>query len=599
VVIAAYEAERWIGDAIRSVLDQVPAPHELIVVDDGSRDRTAEIASGFPGVLVLRQENRGAAVARNLGARSAAGEAILFLDADDALLPGALETLDASLRSLPGVNGFIPNYVKDGDASGFGWDPAAGDRLLDRGDVVALARGEPVSANALVMADAWRRSPFRELRRSEDLDFWLRMLLDGGRVVRMATPLVRVRVSLPAGAPNHLRAKRAGRRRVLGDVVRRPDLTAGERVVVLSRLARTSIGVLLAPRARASGIPSVAHVHLDDGGGGPAHVAVLIEALRPHVACSVVALHAADLRTNPARWFRMWLSLARAIQRTRPTIVHAHGVRAAAAALPVARAARVPLVVTVHGLHSLRRSDSAATRFCNRRVLSGARAVVVLGESDRQLILRDRLADPGRVHRVPAAFGPRALPSSAAARSALGVVGEEVVVTWIGRLSAEKAPQAFVDGIALVDDPHVRALLAGDGDLRVQVRRAVAASGIQDRVRILGWVDDPSQLLAATDILVSTSRWEGLPTSVIEAAAAGCSLVLTDVPGNRDLVDAGVPALLVPPGRADRLADAIGRLAADPERRSEMADEASRVVRERFTPEALAEGVLSIYRTLG
>jgi glycosyltransferase involved in cell wall biosynthesis len=87
--------------------------------------------------------------------------------------------------------------------------------------------------------------------------------------------------------------------------------------------------------------------------------------------------------------------------------------------------------------------------------------------------------------------------------------------------------------------------------------------------------------------------------TVIEAAVAGCSLVLTDVPGNRDLVDAGVPALLVPPGRADRLADAIVRLAADPERRSEMADEASRVVRERFTPEALGEGVLSIYRTLG
>jgi glycosyltransferase involved in cell wall biosynthesis len=119
------------------------------------------------------------------------------------------------------------------------------------------------------------------------------------------------------------------------------------------------------------------------------------------------------------------------------------------------------------------------------------------------------------------------------------------------------------------------------------------------RVRILGWLDDPSDLLAATDILVSTSTWEGMPMSVLEAAAAGCSLVLTDVPGNRDVVGAGIPALLVPPGRPDELAAAIDELASDPARRAEMGEEASRVARDRFTPEALADGVLSAYRTLG
>jgi glycosyltransferase involved in cell wall biosynthesis len=599
VVIAAYEAEAWVEEAIRSVLDQVPPPHELIVVDDGSRDRTTEIAAGFPGVRVLRQTNRGAAVARNLGASSAAGEAILFLDADDALLPGAMESLAGFLRSFPGAIGLIPNYEKVGDASGFGWDPAAGDRVLDRRDVVALVRGFSVSANAVVTADAWRRSPFRELRRSEDLDFWLRILLDGGRVVRLAAPLVRVRVSLPAGRPSHLRAKRAGRRRVLGDVSRRGDLTASERVTVLTRLARTSIGVLLAPREGVGGIPSVVQVCLDDDGGGPAHVAVLMEALGPRVVGSRVALDAADLRANPMGWVAAWRRLARVIRRTRPAVVHAHGVRAAAAALPVARLARIPLVVTVHGLHSLRRSDSPIVRFWNRRILRAARAVLVLAESDRQLIRRRRLADPERVHLVPAAFERRALPPTSKARAALEVSRNVVVVAWIGRLSAEKAPLAFLDGMREVQHPRVRALLAGDGDLRAAVDRSIAAPELVQRVRILGWLDDPSDLLAATDILVSTSTWEGMPMSVLEAAAAGCSLVLTDVPGNRDVVGAGIPALLVPPGRPDELAAAIDELASDPARRAEMGEEASRVARDRFTPEALADGVLSAYRTLG
>jgi glycosyltransferase involved in cell wall biosynthesis len=550
-------------------------------------------------VRVLRQENRGAAVARNLGASSAEGDAVLFLDADDVLLPGAVEVLSRSMRTYSDVIGFIPNYEKVGDASGFGWDPVAGDRVLGRRNVVALARGEPVSANALVTADAWRRSPFRELRRSEDLDFWLRMLLDGGRVVRLATPLVRVRVSLPAGVPSHLRAKRLGRRRVLGDVARRRDLTAGERVVVLTRLARASIGALVAPRERSDRVPSVMQVYLDDGGGGPAHVAVLNEALRPRAVGSRLPLHDADLKANPVRWIEAWRSLARAIRRSRPAVVHAHGVRAAAAALPVARIARVPLVVTVHGLQSLRRSDSPMTRFWNRRILRAARAVIVLGESDRQLIRRDRLADPERVHLVPAAFEPRALPSRDAARSDLGVAHNEIVVTWIGRLSAEKAPLAFVEGIRRVRHPHVHALLAGDGDLRAEVRRSAATSGVRDGVKILGWVDDPSGLLAATDIFVNTSLWEGLPMSVLEAAGAGCSLVLSDVPGNRDVVGAGVPALVVPPDRPDALAAAIDELASDAARRTGMGDEASRVARERFTPEALADGVLSTYRSLG
>jgi glycosyltransferase involved in cell wall biosynthesis len=89
-----------------------------------------------------------------------------------------------------------------------------------------------------------------------------------------------------------------------------------------------------------------------------------------------------------------------------------------------------------------------------------------------------------------------------------------------------------------------------------------------------------------------------MPMSVLEAAAAGSSLVLTDVPGNRDLVDAGMPALLVPPGRPDRIAEAIDRLAADPARRVEMGNVASRVTRERFTPRALADAIRSVYRTL-
>jgi glycosyltransferase involved in cell wall biosynthesis len=93
VIIPAYNAERYIAKAIESCLSQTYAPHEIIVVDDGSTDGTAEVAESFPSpVRVIRLlENMGAAVARNRGVQASTGDWLNFLDADDWFLPQKFE----------------------------------------------------------------------------------------------------------------------------------------------------------------------------------------------------------------------------------------------------------------------------------------------------------------------------------------------------------------------------------------------------------------------------------------------------------------------------------------------------------------------------
>ena len=92
VVIPAFNAEPFLAEAIESVLAQTYAPYELVVVDDGSTDRSAEIAAGYEGVRLIRNsESRGAAAARNRGAKAARGEILAFVDADDLLLPSKLD----------------------------------------------------------------------------------------------------------------------------------------------------------------------------------------------------------------------------------------------------------------------------------------------------------------------------------------------------------------------------------------------------------------------------------------------------------------------------------------------------------------------------
>ena len=91
VIIPCYEQAHFLPDAIESALGQTHRKVEVIVVDDGSPDTTAEVVTRYPGVRCVRQENRGVAEARNAGFRASGGEYVLFLDADDRLTPNAVE----------------------------------------------------------------------------------------------------------------------------------------------------------------------------------------------------------------------------------------------------------------------------------------------------------------------------------------------------------------------------------------------------------------------------------------------------------------------------------------------------------------------------
>lgn len=106
VVIPCYNQAHFLSDAIESVLSQTYTDFEVIVVDDGSKDDTKEVASGYAGedqrVRLIRQENRGLAGARNRGLAEAGGEYVVFLDSDDRLLEGALEVGVRELHAHPG-----------------------------------------------------------------------------------------------------------------------------------------------------------------------------------------------------------------------------------------------------------------------------------------------------------------------------------------------------------------------------------------------------------------------------------------------------------------------------------------------------------------
>ncbi len=131
VIVPVFNGERFLAEALRSVLDQTLPPDEIIVVDDGSTDGSAALAAQFtaqfPGVLVFQQPNRGAGAALNLGIRHARGDLLAFLDADDRWLPGKLAAqvaiLDADATADMVFGHFRQFRQDEGEGAGYSGEP--------------------------------------------------------------------------------------------------------------------------------------------------------------------------------------------------------------------------------------------------------------------------------------------------------------------------------------------------------------------------------------------------------------------------------------------------------------------------------------------
>jgi glycosyltransferase involved in cell wall biosynthesis len=108
VVVAVFNYGRYIDEAITSVLEQPYRPIELIVVDDGSTDDSAERAAAYPEVTLIRQPNRGVSAARNAGIAASNGEFMTFLDADDRMPPESLAALASFMNDHPGIAVVFP-----------------------------------------------------------------------------------------------------------------------------------------------------------------------------------------------------------------------------------------------------------------------------------------------------------------------------------------------------------------------------------------------------------------------------------------------------------------------------------------------------------
>ena len=241
VVIPLYQTEAYIGAALASVLAQTFADFEVIVIDDGSRDRGPEIAraTGDARVRVVTQDNRGLAGARNSGIRHATADLIALLDADDLWAPDKLARHVAHFAADPALDvSFSASRLIDGDGHDLGLVQSPLSPGLETVDFFCrnpvgngsapVLRRRALDRIAFMDAKLGRLSWFDEsFRQSEDVECWMRLKAAAGcRFGYVAEPLTHYRVNsggLSANIEAQLATWRRFRDKVAGyapDVVR-------------------------------------------------------------------------------------------------------------------------------------------------------------------------------------------------------------------------------------------------------------------------------------------------------------------------------------------------------------------------------------------
>lgn len=179
-------------------------------------------------------------------------------------------------------------------------------------------------------------------------------------------------------------------------------------------------------------------------------------------------------------------------------------------------------------------------------------------------------------------------------RARLGLGPADLLVVHAGRLIAEKGVRDTLAAFGTLRGAaraRLRLAVAGDGPLGEEVRRGAAADG---RVTALGWLGraEVHDLLVAADVVIHPSAYpEGLPSVLLEAAAAGAAIVASPAGGTTDLVRHGETGLIVPSGDPLRLAGALGLLASDDALRERLAAAARRRVCERFDWRIVADAL--------
>lgn len=309
---------------------------------------------------------------------------------------------------------------------------------------------------------------------------------------------------------------------------------------------------------------------------------------------------------HPTRDWTSYRRLVQILAELRPQIVHTHASKAGILGRWAAARLGIPAVHTIHGAsfhygqhplaYRLYRGLERWTARHTARFISVAQAMtdqyVAAG-----IAPRDRFVTIYSGFDVEPFLNPTRSPQTV--RDELGLSADDVVIGKVGRLFHLKGHEYVIAAARAVIErcPQVRFLFVGDGILRREYERQVAALGLHDRFVFAGLVPPQRvpELIHAMDIVVHTSLWEGLARVLPQALIAGKPVVSYDVDGAREVVLPGETGFLLPPKSVEELAEALVTLVHDRDMRHRLGATGRARFTEQFRHQTMTRRIREVY----
>jgi glycosyltransferase involved in cell wall biosynthesis len=344
-----------------------------------------------------------------------------------------------------------------------------------------------------------------------------------------------------------------------------------------------------------------------DHGGGPKHLLDLLSGLDLSISAFVACpaeppyhrlftdkVGESRVLEVPHRKFslRKLLELCRFCVVNGIDIIHSHGKGAGIYSRLVGLLTARIVVHTYHGIHVNGMPWLPRVFYQTIEATLGiiTNAAVAVSETEARVALSQRFINRSRLHVI---FN--GVAEDPAMRRETPTRSTKVIST-VTRFDYAKNPDLLLSVIfSLKDNPEWRFVIIGDGDGRVALQREIAEASLSDRVNFTGFVDNPRQLIAESTFYLSTSRWEGLPLSVLEAMSLGIPPVLTRVTGNLDCISDGVSGIFYSEHNPQEAINKILNLGNNPEAYTAMSKAARLEVKNRFSVHSMTEQTLKLY----
>ncbi len=297
-----------------------------------------------------------------------------------------------------------------------------------------------------------------------------------------------------------------------------------------------------------------------------------------------------------------WIAIKKFIQDKKIDVVHAHGTRAASNVLWASRVLGIPVIYTIHGwsfhqdqvffIRKIRvfgekyltaRSDinisvSLSNQQYGKKHISSFQSVVINNGIDTDK------------------FNP--LKKFKDIRKELQIREESVLLLFIARFTFQKQPlaliRAFKEVVAIRHNLHL--LMVGDGEEKAEAEQLIKSEGLGEKITIITFRQDVPAILAAADVYILPSLWEGLPIGLLEAMAMGKAIIASNVDGTREIIEHKQNGLLInTKNLIPELRQAILELSEDREQRETYGEKAKTKVQNKFNAVKMTKEIEELY----